>query len=64
MSLLQQLRRFAQWDSTALLGYTVSGSAMWARADDTGLVNLNEEGLVELDETKVGWLALVYWANE
>jgi hypothetical protein len=46
--MLQDLRRYAMWDSSATRPYTVSAISCWQRAADVGYVALTDDGKVWL----------------
>lgn len=47
--MLQDLRRFVMYDSSATMPYLVSAMSNWARAERLGYITLNESGKVGQD---------------
>ena len=44
--MLQDLRRYAMWDSSATRPYTVSAISCWKRASELSYVGLDDDGKV------------------
>ncbi|EIE20277.1 hypothetical protein COCSUDRAFT_67562 [Coccomyxa subellipsoidea C-169] len=51
--MLQDLRRFQMFDSSATRPYTVSAMACWKRAADLGYITLDTHNKVTIDDSKV-----------
>ncbi|BDA45526.1 hypothetical protein COCOBI_07-3130 [Coccomyxa sp. Obi] len=51
--MLQDLRRFLMFDSSATRPYTVSAMACWKRASDLGYITLDPSNKVTIDDSKV-----------
>ncbi|CAL8470879.1 g10421 [Coccomyxa elongata] len=51
--MLQDLRRFQMFDSSATRPYTVSAMACWKRASDLGYITLDASNKVTIDDSKV-----------
>ena len=51
--MLQDLRRFVMYDSSATMPYLVSAMSNWARAERLGYMTLNSKGKVTEFETVI-----------